>query len=109
MYGLQAPKALCVLVAAAAGAWFPNKKCPWICWNMYFVYDVFLAMFGVFLSNVHHMVDLLKWPCQQDARRNSVQTKTCCNAPIFVLSLICYVIPGMIEPWPECQPEKSWE
>ena len=25
---------------------------------------------------------------------------------IFCLSLICYVIPGHIEPWPECQPEQ---
>ena len=23
---------------------------------------------------------------------------------IFFLSLICYVIPGNVEPWPECQP-----
>ena len=26
--------------------------------------------------------------------------------PIFFLSLISFVIPGNIEPWPECQPEQ---
>jgi len=25
------------------------------------------------------------------------------------LKLISLVIPGMMEPWPECQPEQSWE
>ena len=28
---------------------------------------------------------------------------------MFFLELISLVILGMIEPWPECQPEQSWE
>jgi len=35
--------------------------------------------------------------------------KTCSTAPHFFLSLISFEILGMIEPWPECQPEQSWE
>jgi len=29
------------------------------------------------------------------------------HCPTFFLSLIYLVIPGMIEPWPECQPEQK--
>ena len=28
---------------------------------------------------------------------------------VFCLKRISLVIPGMIEPWPECQPEQSWD
>jgi len=33
--------------------------------------------------------------------------KMCCAAPHYFLSLISFEILGMIEPWPECQPEES--
>ena len=52
------------------------------------------------------MVDLLKWLRQQDTRRNSLQ-KDLLHCPLILfLRLISKVIPGNMEPWPECQPEQ---
>jgi len=51
------------------------------------------------------------WPiCSNDyASKTRIEIlckKTCCVAHnLFVLSLISYVIPGKLEPWPECQLE----
>ena len=53
------------------------------------------------------MVHLLKRRWHQDAHRHSVQ-EAGPNAPrCFFLKLVSLIISGMIEPWPECQPEES--
>ncbi len=50
-----------------------------------------------------------KLEAQQDAHQNSVQKDVLHCPPFFVLKLASLVIPRMIEPWPECQPEESWQ
>jgi len=55
------------------------------------------------------------WPICSNDYASKTRIEILCKKPVpmpqdvFVLKLISLVIPGMMEPWPECQPEQSWE
>jgi len=50
------------------------------------------------------MGNLIKWLCQLDAHRNSVQRRRAVSPELFFQSLIPQAILGFCEPWSECQP-----
>jgi len=84
-----------------------KKTGPWILEHAFCGFCDFWVILAP-LAFFPNMADLIKWLCQQDARRNSVQ-EAGSNAPRCFFELISLVILGMIEPWAECQPEQSWE
>jgi len=78
----------------------------WICWTCFLWSVSFLGNARV--PEKKSIAHLLEWLCQQDAHHNSVNKDVLHCSRVFCLSLMSYaqaVIPGNIEPWPECQLE----
>jgi len=56
-----------------------------------------------------HMVDPLKWQCQQDVHRNSVPKDVLHGSPSFFYKLDVFGNSWNDGAWLECLPERSWE
>jgi len=63
----------CVCVRAACGASATSKTRPWILEHAFLGFCDFWVILRSPGNKNHHMADLIKWLCQQDAHRNSVQ------------------------------------
>jgi len=98
-----------VVYVPPAGAFFSLKNVPLWFWSMYLSSGCLRMCFCIsFLVKNPNMVHLIKWLCQQVVHRHSVQEAgPNVSRCFFFLKLSSLVIPGMIEPWPECQPHES--